>query len=31
MTPGENEQLYFFVDTLLYLPRIDLDGHISLV
>ena len=31
MTPGENEKLYFFADTLLYFPRIELDGHISLV
>ena len=31
MTPGENEKSYFFADRLLYLPRIDLDGHISLV
>ena len=29
MTPGENEKLYSFADTLLYLPRIGLDGHIS--
>ena len=31
MTPGQNEKLYYFAYTLLYLPRIDLDGHLSIV
>ena len=31
MTPEENEELYHFAYTLLYLLRIDLDGHISIV
>ena len=31
MTPGENKKLCIFAHRLLFLPRIDLDGYISLV
>ena len=31
MTSGEKGKLYYFADTLLYLPRMSLDGHISTV
>ena len=31
MTPGQNEKLYYFAYALLYLPRIGLDSHISIL
>ena len=31
MTPEQNEKLYYFAYTRLYLPRISLDGYISIV
>ena len=29
MTSGEKGKLYYFANTLLYLPRMSLDGHIK--